>query len=366
MVSSASKDINLPISSHLFELLNIIKFHLVFFVFFSFLWSFFVEDLISRWLFSIPLGDNSLDLSIYGPYDWIEIQWSMVFLLSIISTMPFLSYSLLKFTSVGLLPKEKIWFSSLLIFNLFIIPTVLIIVWVFFLPNFLSSFERFGSIEGVGNRYDASAIFKLTLGFSWLLIIFSLTTISLGLARLIGIFDSRNSNMKLKIIAFSSSLIILSLPNEFDGLRIITALLVIYLSDIISRTIPSSPLGLRSFHVEDIISSNGKVNRIAVVDCNCEGVCPKVPDKFKPVGVAIPTCQALCLYPDEQDSLVDLVINSNISSLIITGCDTSPTPVSFRNSMQNNNCDMKGLEWLDSEYSDDDIWKLNSLKDSYS
>ncbi|MGB1495211.1 MAG: twin-arginine translocase subunit TatC, partial [Candidatus Thalassarchaeaceae archaeon] len=119
MVSSVSKDINLPISSHLFELLNIIKFHLVFFVFFSFLWSFFVEDLISRWLFSIPLGENPLDLSIYGPYDWIEIQWSMVFLLSIISTMPFLSYSLFKFTSIGLLPKEKNWFSSLLIFNFF-------------------------------------------------------------------------------------------------------------------------------------------------------------------------------------------------------------------------------------------------------
>lgn len=365
MVSSVSKDINLPFSSHVLELLNLIKFHLVFFILFSIIWSFFVEDLISRWLFDIPFENFSLELSIYGPYDWIEIQWSMVFLLSIISIMPFLSYSLIKFTSVGLLPKEKNWFNSLLIFNLFIIPTTLIIVWVFFLPNFLSSFARFESIEGVSNRYDAAAIFKLTLGFSWIIIIFSLTTISLGLARLIGVFDSRNSNMKLRLIALSGSLIILSLPNEFDGLRIIIALLVIYLSDFISRTIPSSPLGLRSFHVEDIISSNGEVNRIAVVDCSCEGVCPKVPEKFKPIGVAIPTCQALCLYPDEQDSLVDLVINSNISSLIITGCDSSPTPINFRNSIKNNNCDFKGLNWLDSEYSDDNTWKLNSLKDSY-
>ena len=366
MLSSVSKDINLPLSSHIFELLKIIKFHLVFFILFSLIWSFFVEDLISRWLSNIPLNNGSLDLSIYGPYDWIEIQWSMVFLLSIISIMPFLSYSLLKFTSIGLLPKEKKWFYSLIIFNLFIIPTILFMVWVFFLPNILSSFNRFGSVEGVGNRYDAAAIFKLALGFSWIIIVFSLTTISLGLARLIGVFDSRNSNMKLKIIAFSGSLIILSLPNEFDGLRIITALLVIYLSDIISRTIPSSLLGSRSFHVDDIISNNGKVNRIAVVDCNCEGVCPKVPENFKPAGVAVPTCRALCLYGDEQDSLVDLVISSNISSLIITGCDGSPIPLNFRNSLQNNNCDLKGLNWLDSEYSDDNIWKLNSLKDSYS
>jgi Sec-independent protein secretion pathway component TatC len=242
MVSSVSKDINLPLSSHLFELLNIIKFHLVFFILLSLFWSFLVEDLISRWLSYIQLENGSLDLSIYGPYDWIEIQWSMVFLLSIISIMPFISYSLLKFTSIGLLPKEKNWLYSLLIFNLFIIPTVLIIVWVIFWPNFLSSFDRFGSIEGISNRYDAAAIFKLSLGFSWIIIIFSLTTISLGLARLIGVFDSQNSNMKLKIIAISGSLIILSLPNEFDGIRIFFAILIIYLSDIISRIIPSSSL----------------------------------------------------------------------------------------------------------------------------
>jgi len=58
MVSSVSTDINLPLSSHLLELLNIIKFHLVFFILFSFTWSFFVEDLISRWLSNIPLENE--------------------------------------------------------------------------------------------------------------------------------------------------------------------------------------------------------------------------------------------------------------------------------------------------------------------
>jgi len=366
MTFSVPNDINLPPSSHLFELLDIIKSKIILFIFFSITWSFFVEELISRWLHSIPLGSSSLDLSIYGPYDWIEIQWSMVFLLSIITTMPFLSYSLLRFTSVGLLPKEKNWFFALLTFSLFIIPLTLIIVWSFFLPSFISSFDTLGSLEGVGNHYDASAIFKLTLGFSWILIIFSLTTISLGLARLFGVFDSQNSDMKLKIIILSSSIIILSLPNEYDGLRIIIALCVIYLSDIISRTIPPSPLGLRKFSVEDITSSSGKVDRIAVVDCNCEGSCPTMPKSFNPIGIATPSCKAICLYSEEQDSLIDLVINCKISSLIITGCDGSPIPNNFRNSLQSTNCSLKGLEWLDSEYSEDIVWKLNSLEDSYS
>jgi Sec-independent protein secretion pathway component TatC len=366
MVISVSNDISAPFTSHMNDLIKIIRSKILLFLFFSFIWSFFIEDLISKWLHNIPLGDSPLNLSIYGPYDWIEIQWSMTFLLGIISTMPFISYSLLKFTSIGLLPKEKMWFSVLLIFTLFVIPLMLIIMWIFILPNFLSSFDSFNSVEGVGKNYDASAIFKLTLGLSWIIILFSLTTISLGLARLIGVFDSKNSTMKLKIVTVSSSLVILSLPNEFEGLRIVVALFIIYLSDIVSRTLPTSPLGLRSFNVDNIISSSGESNRIAIVDCSCEGVCPKIPKSFVQNGIAIPKCNALCLYHQEQNSLLDLVVNYDISSLIITGCDGKPIPSFFQDSLNNYNCDLKGLEWLDSEFSGDISWKLNSLEDSYS
>ncbi len=366
MVISVSNDIPAPFTEHMNELIKIIKINILLFIFFSIIWSFFIEDLISKWLHSIPLSDLSLNLSIYGPYDWIEIQWSMMFLLAIISTMPSISYSLLKFTTIGLLPKEKIWFTVLLIFTLFVIPLILIITWIFFLPNFLSSFDTLSSVEGVGKNYDASAIFKLTLGFSWIFILFSLSSISLGLSRLIGVFDIKNSTMKLKIVTVSCSLVILSLPNEFEGLRIVIALFIIYLSDLVSRTLPSSPLGLRSFNVDDIISSSGECNRIAIVDCNCEGACPKMPENFEKKGIAIPTCKALCLYPQEQNSLLDLVVNYDISSLIITGCDGKPIPSFFQNSLNNHNCNLKGLEWLDSELSNDISWKLNSLEDSYS
>jgi hypothetical protein len=290
----------------------------------------------------------------------------MVFLLSAISVMPFLSISLQKFMNPGLLPREKNWFSILLLFNLFMIPIILITVWVFLLPNFISSFVALGSLEGVGNHYDASAIFKLTLGLSWIFIVLSLTTISLSLARLLGLFDTPESNLRFKIISFSGSIMIITLPNEYDGIRILIAIIVIYLSDIISRTLPKSPLGLRLFSVNDIVSETGVHNRFAIVDCSCEGACPTFPSNFTLPGVALPSCKAICLNTEEQDSLADMVFMHNISKIIISGCDGSPVPNNLQKALEVNNCTIHGLEWLDSKYSHDESWKLNSLKDSVS
>ena len=224
MVFTVPTDKIVPISDHFSELFYLIRLQVIFFTIFSLFWAFLVDQVMLTWLNNLPLGQSSLDLAIYGPYDWIEIQWSMVFLLSAISVMPFLSISLQKFMNPGLLPREKNWFSILLLFNLFMIPIILITVWVFLLPNFISSFVALGSLEGVGNHYDASAIFKLTLGLSWIFIVLSLTTISLSLARLLGLFDTPESNLRFKIISFSGSIMIITLPNEYDGIRILIAI----------------------------------------------------------------------------------------------------------------------------------------------
>ena len=364
MVILVSSDEKIPMYNHFYELLEIIRVKVLFFILFCILWSLLIEKVIFNWIKLIKIDSKSIDLSIYGPYEWIEIQWTMVFLLSLISIMPYISYSLRKFSKSGLLPNEKSWFSIMLLLNLFLVPITMIFIWVIILPFLLSSFAINDGIEGVENHYDISSIFKLTLGISWIMIVFSFTTISMSLARLIGLLDSNNSNLRGKLLFFSGSILVISLPNEFDGLRIIIALIIIILSDLISRSIPKYPIGKRSFNVTEMISSNGNKDRIAVVDCSCEGVCPKFPPNFKPEGIAIPICTAICLNDKEQDSIVEMIARYNISQLIISGCDGTPLPQKFNQSLKVANCKLSGLNWLDSEFSSDEIWQFNSLNDS--
>ncbi len=365
MSLQVSSDIKLPINVHISNVLLLVRKNIFLFITFSIIWAFMIEDLILSWIKSTKLM-NSLELSIYGPYDWVEIQWTMVFLLSLISIMPYMCMSINNYVKIGIFPNEKSWITSILILNLIFLPFLLILIWVIILPEILSSFSLNGELVNIGNQYDASTIFKFTIGLSLLVILFSFTTISLSLARLIGFADSQESNLINQIIFFSGSITFLIMPNEFEGLKLISAILIVYLANNISKTIPHYPIGNRSFDVLSIENNTGKIDKIAIVDCSCEGACPKFPVDYKPIGIAIPRCTALCLNSNEQDSLVEMISRYGISKLIITGCDGSPLPIDFHNNIVTLNCDIFGLEWMDSQLSSDETWKKNTLKDSTS
>jgi Sec-independent protein secretion pathway component TatC len=366
MVVLVSKDNKKSVNQHLRDLVYLLRINLTLFIIFSFLWAFFIEDIISHWVNSLNISNINSKLTIYGPYEWIEIQWSMIFVLSLISIMPFLSYSIFKFFKNGLLPSEKSWLSILLFFNLVMIPVSLLSIWFIILPNIINELSTEVSIYGVDNRYDVTTIFKFTMGISWIFLIFSFSTISICLARLLGLFESNSNFLNEKIILLCASLIIVSLPDEFEGLKLIIAILIISMANLFSHTIPNYPIGRRSYTVNERISSKGNSEKYSIIDCNCEGACPKFPTNFQPAGVAMPKCSAICLNGEEQDKLIEMVIGHNISQIIITGCDGLPLPNNFKNILEINNCKILGLEWMDSEFSDDEIWKLNTLHDSIS
>ena len=59
--------------------------------------------------------------------------------------------------------------------------------------------------------------------------------------------------------------------------------------------------------------------------------------------------QALCLDSDARDALLDAVIRHRVNHLIISGCDGTPLPMEFRQSIASSNCNLSGLGWLDIE-----------------
>tara|TARA_B110000014_G_C19823297_1_gene427125 strand:+ start:132 stop:386 length:255 start_codon:yes stop_codon:yes gene_type:complete len=59
--------------------------------------------------------------------------------------------------------------------------------------------------------------------------------------------------------------------------------------------------------------------------------------------------EALCLDPDARDMLLDAIIRNDVGELIISGCDGTPLPVEYRQSLHEVNCHLSGLEWLDNK-----------------
>ena len=231
---------NWGIQEHLTELNTIarrISFTLIIMCIF---WSFFIHNMLTHWLTVIPFetGPNNEMMSIYGPYEWLQLRLGAVILLGLLSLLPLISIQAYSFARPGLYPSERNWLISVLILTTTITPMVIFLIWYQGLPILFELSEAIGKPDGVLVRYDASSIFAIGMALSWVLVIWSVTTISLSLTRIFGMIDNGEIRFRKRLLAISTGVTILTLPIEFDGLKIIVAILSAVLSDFISKSFP--------------------------------------------------------------------------------------------------------------------------------
>ena len=196
--------------------------------------------MISWWLNNSPLelGPNNENLSIYGPFEWIQIRWGIVILISLISILPLLSILLYRFARPGLYRRERNWFSTVLFVTTSVIPLVIFFLWVYGIPYLIKFSLHLGTPEGVYVRYDATSLLSLGMGISWVLVVWSLSVITLSLTRIFGMIKNGQTRFRNRMFAISSGTLILTLPIEFEGMKIIIALSVALSADYFSRTAP--------------------------------------------------------------------------------------------------------------------------------
>ena len=348
-------------SKHLSELYSIFRQAIILILVTSLFWAYSSDSLMTSWLDTLPLGNSSLDLSIYSPFDWIEMKWAISILLSILTVMPIISIRLQRFTSPGLLPNERTWFALVLVFCSLILPMLIFLLWWFGFPVLVEAALAADQLEGVGIRYDAASIIGLAIGMSWIIVCIILATVTLSLARLLGMVEGGQTKLRIRFLVILGGILILTLPSEFEGLKIILAILAMAIADRVSNSLPPAALGRRNFEVSNISHGENNPIRLAIVDCGCEGVCPSVPAGSIPVGIASPSCEALCLSAKEQDAIADLVSQNLITNLIITGCDSTPIPIQLKRSIESVGCKISGLGWLDEPRAQTEEWRTSSL-----
>ena len=231
---------NWDIQEHLREL-NIISRKISFaLIIMCVFWSFSIDNMITHWLGILPLetGPNNENMSIYGPFEWLQLRWAAVILLALLSLLPLISIQSYSFASPGLYPTERNWLVSVLILTTTIIPIVIFLIWYQGIPILFELTEASGRPDGVLVRYDAYSIFSIGMAISWVLVVWSMTTISLSLTRIFGMINNGQTRFRKRLLAISTGVIILTLPIEFDGLKIIIGIISAILADFVSGTMP--------------------------------------------------------------------------------------------------------------------------------
>ena len=232
----------MPFSEHFSELFRIIRFSALGVVIISIFLSFFIDDILNNWLKSLSLSADNYVFSVYSPYDWIDTKWALLLIFSIALIMPYTTFKIRNFALPGLYDMEKKWFTFSLLLSGVIIPILLYFIWFISLPFLVNYFDDNGMVEGGTNivlaRYDAVSIISIGIGISWILVIGTLTTLVLSMSRFFGMVADNESRIRIRILLISFSLVLLSLPNTYDGLRIVISLLTILFADSISRLTP--------------------------------------------------------------------------------------------------------------------------------
>ena len=360
MSSTSTTDRLAPVDEHLGALHSVIRRAALVFLASAALALFWVDGILHDWALSQSPGGA---LSIYGPYDWVEMRFTAIFIIAAVVTLPIASLDLRLFARPGLLPTERRWLDSFFIISAISLPLILHTVWFKMIPQYIEAGVQFDSIAGVSAHFDAAEIFALASGLSWILILAFMTTLFLSLSRLFGLVEEGRSRFRNRALAICGGTLILTLPEVFEGVRVMTAILVIFLAESISRTTPSGPLGPRRPRVMSMVDSQGISQRPALLACSCEGACPSVETAWMTTdSLPLLNATALCLEEDEQQAVFEVVRSSGITHLTITGCDSAPVPVSLKTNLTASGTQLDGLSWLDDERSTDPAWRKQSLQ----
>ena len=348
-----------PVTSHLEDLHSLIRRNTFVFLIASAVITIWVETILNNWSLSqLPSGA----LSVYGPYDWIEMRFMAVIIIASVFSLQFFSLDLRLFANAGLLSNEKRWLDTYLILNAIIVPSILYWVWFSMIPYYIEAGIQLDSISSVTPRYDASELFALASGISWILILTFTSTLFLSLSRLFGLVEEGRSRFRNRVFAIVGGLLILTLPEIFEGLRILIAISVLVTAELISRTVPKGPLGRRNPDFTEFVDKDGSIQKIALVDCSCEGACPSFEEKWLHQKIPILRPSALCLDQNEQVALREMVERNSLTRLTITGCNGYPLPIDIRSYIESNQTELDGLNWLDEVNSNSQNWRKQSLQ----
>ncbi len=359
MATDTFVDRPVPVANHLEELHKVIRRSALAFLAIAALTLIWIDSIISDWaLLQSPAGA----LSIYGPYDWVEMRITAVFIIAATLTLPILSLDMRYFAHPGLSPAERRWLTSYLVLSAIAVPLTLYWVWFEMIPYFVYLGVELDSISGVSTHYDAAELFSLASGLSWILILLFLSTFFLSLSRLFGLVEDGHSRFRNRTLAICAGTLILTLPDTFEGVRVLIALSVVLVAESVSRSTPTGPLGPRLNRISEVYDRDGGIQRVMVLDCSCEGACPRMNRAWIHSGVAVAEASTLCLEPTEQEHLLEMARNTQLTRLTITGCDGSPVPSHLRSSLQSAGVNIDGLGWLDTPHSESDAWRRQSIQ----
>ena len=284
--------------------------------------------------------------NLYDPYAWTKLRWIMAFMISFIPLIPLSFYQTYRFLEPSLFLREKkylirIFISTLIVGLISIISTV-----GYLLPSIFTVGHGTVLSSGFEPNYDTILLIDFAINIIWLELLIigyvSVVVIAGGL----NLINKQNIGSWRWALFSSFFFLILSTTNLDDyGLQWLVLFAVILLLEGFVRR-HSDKFSTNFIGLRTVLDVDFKERNLVYVDCMCSGLLPDTsPLEITPIGEI--KVFNLCESSSEREILLDSIAFSNVTDLIISGCDGTPLPAAFRSSCNHLGCEVNGLNFLD-------------------
>ncbi len=335
-------DDDVPIENHLSEFSYRASVLLLLIAILTVVWSFQIDSILT---YSMGVLDPCLDscMNVFEPAEWTALRWLSSALLAVISIGPLAIQQIYSFSARGLMPAERRWLLSWLASTWILACGSIYLTVLHLMPKFFTMGHSVQAEIGLVGRYDAAETLGLSLALAWTELMVLIAISALIIAGKTKMVHRENADgWRLRIHGTMVMLLWLVMPDSTPGALFVIAIIAIALVEVIAYA-PLNQNMPTPLRMKEILDSDGGLRRMVMADCSCEAVCST---NNAPDNVGLFSAKGLCTRPNERDSLLQIIAQSNITDLIITGCDSTPLPNSFKQSLQSLQCEMRGLDLM--------------------
>lgn len=284
--------------------------------------------------------------NLYDPYAWTKLRWIMAFMIAFIPLIPLSVYQIYRFLEPSLFFREKKYLIRIFILTLIISVISIISTVGLLLPSIFTIGHDTVLTSGFEPNYDTILLIDFAINIIWLEVLVTGYVSVVILAGGLNLINNQNIGSWRWALFSSFFFLILLTTNLADyGLQwLVLFVVIILLEGLVRRHSDKFSTNLKG--LKPVLDADFKERNLLYVDCMCSGLLPATsPLEISPVGEI--KVFNLCESSSEREILLDNIAFSNVTDLIISGCNGTPLPTAFSASCSHLSCEVNGLNFLD-------------------
>ena len=284
-------------------------------------------------------------LNIYEPAQWSVVRWMGAILLGTLTSLPIVAFNAYSFARPGLMITERRALKRWLIGTIMLTFVGVAGLVGYILPQ---GYEAgYMHHVGIGLEAQYSAVQLLSFaGYaiaSWMTFVLVIsTTVCLGL---LGWLTKETAGIwRLRIYGVATLLIVASAPESGRSAVLPILGFTVGVNEILGQRWWGLVSNLDGKIVETF-DGMGARRRLGVIDCSCNGANPFGGHMSGRKEASI-RVDSLCRHVMEREQVLQFAMVSNLTDLVVTGCDTTPCPSSFKENLNSLRCSFNGMNLM--------------------